>query len=61
MATARGHKEYFAEIEPLDDDRLNVYEGEARRSIERQHEIEKSDDIGFEEYLANYYSQDGCS
>jgi glutamate--cysteine ligase len=61
MATARGHKEYFAEIEPLDDDRLNVYEGEARRSIERQHEIEESDDIGFEEYLANYYSQDGCS
>ena len=61
MATALGHKEYFAEIEPLDDDRLNVYEGEARRSIERQHEIEESDDIGFEEYLANYYSQDGCS
>jgi len=61
MAAARGHKEYFAEIEPLDDIRLDVYEGEARRSIERQHEIEKSDDINFEEYLANYYSQDGCS
>ena len=61
MASARGHKEYFAEIEPLDDERLNVYEGEARRSIERQHVIEESDDIGFEEYLANYYSQDGCS
>jgi glutamate--cysteine ligase len=60
MAAAQGHKEYFAEIEPLDHDRLNVYEDEARESIERQHEIEKSDDISFEEYLAHYYSQDGC-
>jgi len=61
MAAARGHKEYFAEIEPLDDDRLNVYEDEARQSIERQREIEKSDDISFEEYLAHYYLQDGCA
>ena len=60
MAAARGHKEYFAEIEPLNVDRLNVYEDEARHSIERQREIEKSDDISFEDYLANYYSQDGC-
>jgi glutamate--cysteine ligase len=60
MAAARGHKEYFAEIEPLDDVHLDVYEGEARRSIERQDEIENSDDLSFEEYLANYYSQDGC-
>jgi len=60
MASAKGHKEYFAEIEPLDNERLAVYEDEARTSIERQQEIEKSDEISFEEYLANYYSQDGC-
>ncbi len=60
MASARGHKEYFAEIEPLDGDRLAVYEDEARDSIQRQQDIEKSDEISFEEYLANYYSQDGC-
>ena len=60
MASAKGHKEYFAEIEPLDKQRLAVYEDEARTSIERQHEIEKSDKITFEEYVANYYSQDGC-
>ena len=60
MAAARGHKEYFSEIEPLANDRLKVYEDEARQSIERQHEIERSDEISFEEYLANYYSQDGC-
>lgn len=60
MASAKGHKEYFAEIEPLDAERLAVYEDEARTSLERQREIEKSDNITFEEYLANYYSQDGC-
>ena len=60
MASALGHKEYFSEIEPLDGDRLRVYEDEARDSLERQLEIEKSDEISFEEYLANYYSQDGC-
>lgn len=60
MAAAQGHKEYFSEIEPLDNGRLEVYEQEARQSIERQQDIENSDEIGFEEYLANYYSQDGC-
>ena len=60
MASARGHKEYFAEIEPLDGNRLAVYENEARESIQRQQDIEKSDEISFEEYLARYYSQDGC-
>ncbi len=60
MASARGHKEYFAEIERLEGERLAVYEDEARDSIRRQQDIEKSDEISFEEYLANYYSQDGC-
>ena len=60
MASALGHKEYFAEIEPLGGERLAVYENEARTSIQRQQEIEKSDEISFEDYLANYYSQDGC-
>ena len=60
MASARGHKEYFFEIEPLGGERLRVYEDEARNSVKRQQEIEQSDEISFEEYLANYYSQDGC-
>jgi glutamate--cysteine ligase len=60
MAAAHGHKEYFSAIEPLTGDRLRVYEDEAQDSVERQKDIEKSDDISFEEYLANYYSQDGC-
>jgi glutamate--cysteine ligase len=60
MASAQGHKDYFSAIEPLDGDRLRVYEDEASDSIRRQQDIEKSDKISFEEYLANYYSQDGC-
>jgi len=60
MATAKSHKAYFSEIEPLEGERLGVYEDEAHTSLERQQDIEKSDDISFEEYLANYYSQDGC-
>jgi len=60
MASAHGHKEYFGEIAPLAGERLAVYENEARESIRRQQEIEKSDEVSFEDYLANYYSQDGC-
>lgn len=60
MANAEGHKAYFSEIEPLEGERLRLYEDEARESIERQKKIEAADDLSFEEYLANYYSQDGC-
>jgi glutamate--cysteine ligase len=60
MASAHGHKEYFAEIAPLEGERLAVYADEARDSLQRQQGIEESDAISFEQYLANYYSQDGC-
>ncbi len=60
MTNAQGHKEYFSEIEPLEGSRLRLYEDEARDSVERQKKIEASDTLSFEEYLANYYSQDGC-
>lgn len=61
IASAHGHKEYFSEIEPLDGERLAIYEDEASESVRRQSEIEKADKFSFEQYLANYYSQDGCS
>ncbi len=60
MDSARGHKEYFASLVGLDEERREIYEKEARQSIDRQREIESSDEISFEEYLANYYSQEGC-
>lgn len=60
MESARGHKDYFASIVGLDKERMAIYEQEAIRSLERQRKIESSDDISFETYLENYYSQDGC-
>ena len=60
MQTAQGHKDYFASLAPLRAERKEMYETEAQQSHARQREIEASDSISFEEYLANYYSQDGC-
>ncbi|MGH8222761.1 MAG: glutamate--cysteine ligase [Woeseiaceae bacterium] len=56
MAAARGHKEYFATVEPMHEARLEEFESEARDSLLRQAEIERADDIGFDEYLAAYFS-----
>ncbi len=61
MARAEGHKEYFAELGALEDERLQIYSDEATESIERQSAIETSDDISFDEYLERYYSEQGCS
>ena len=60
MDCAVGHKAYFSELAALDDDRLLVYEREAEASIERQRAIEASDEIGFDEYLQRYFSEQGC-
>lgn len=61
MDSARGHRDYFSEIEPLEGERLRVYEDEAEASVKGQKAIEDADELSFEEYLANYYSQDGCA
>jgi glutamate--cysteine ligase len=56
MQAARGHKEYFHALTPLDTERLADFDSEARGSHRRQREIEVSDTISFEEYLANYFA-----
>ena len=61
MACAHGHKDYFAALESLPKDRLHLYEDEATQSIQRQLEIEASDDMSLEDYLADYFSKDKCS
>ena len=55
MSVARGHKAYFAEIEPLSPERRAQFEREAAASRERQRAIEAADAIGFDEYLRNYF------
>lgn len=56
MQAARGHKEYFQSLAPLEARRLSELEDEARNSIERQQEIEASDNMSFDRYLENYFA-----
>ena len=58
MEVARGHKRYFASIEPLPDARLREFETEAEASMERQRQVEASDDVDFDEFLARYFAAD---
>jgi glutamate--cysteine ligase len=55
---ARGHRDYFSSITPLSSERLNEFEREASRSIEKQLEIEAGDAISLDEYLANYFASE---
>jgi glutamate--cysteine ligase len=55
MQAARGHKEYFQALAPLNAERLQHFEIEARDSHRRQKAIEDSDTLSFEQYLANYF------
>lgn len=61
MERAEGHKEYFAALAALDDERLRVFTDEAEASLARQAAIEQADEISFDEYLRRYYSDQGCS
>lgn len=56
MQAARGHKDYFQALAPLNAERLRHFEVEAGDSHRRQKDIEDSDTLSFEEYLANYFS-----
>jgi len=60
MKRARGHKEYFEALARLDDERHALYANEAAESLARQAEIEASDTMDFDEYLAQYFSEQGC-
>ena len=56
MEAARGHRDYFRSLAPLSPARLAEFEAEARRSLERQRETERSDSLGFDEYLRRYFA-----
>ena len=56
ISMARGYSDYFAAITPMSAQRHEEFIQEAADSVRRQHEIEASDSISFEEYLANYYA-----
>ena len=56
LEIARRHKSYFSSIAAMPPERAQQIEREARESAQRQRDIEASDDISFEEYLARYFA-----
>lgn len=56
LSLAEGHRDYFDQIAPLSDDRLQQFSTEAEESILKQQQIEASDSISLDEYLATYFS-----
>ena len=58
IGRARSHRDYFASITPMSAQRHDEFAQEAAASIDRQKTIEASDEITFEQYLANYYASE---
>ena len=56
LRKSQEHQHWFAE-RPLEADKLASFEQQAQQSIEKQHEIERADDIPFETFLQNYFAQ----
>lgn len=56
LQQAHVHRDYFAAIAPLRDERRAMFADEARESLLRQQEIEAGDDLSLDDYLANYFS-----
>jgi len=56
MSIANGHRDYFAAITPLSAENQAKFERVASESIARQQEIEGSDTLSLDEYLAKYFS-----
>ncbi|MEE2733117.1 MAG: glutamate--cysteine ligase [Pseudomonadota bacterium] len=59
MASAEHTANHFRK-QPLSATEAAAFLKEARRSITAQHRIEAEDDITFEQYLSNFFSQDAC-
>ncbi len=58
MHASRSHRDYFASIAPIPAARREALEREAVESIERQAQIEASDTLDFDAYLARYFAAD---
>ena len=56
LQLARENRDYFLSLPDLPADRQRLFENEAAVSLERQADIEASDAVDFETYLAAYYA-----
>ncbi len=50
------HRDYFAELHPPNQDRLDAFSREAAESHDAQRAIERADDRPFAEYVAGWFS-----
>ena len=57
LEIARGHSDYFASLARPSDDSMAAFKAEAEDSLRRQTEIEESDEISLDEYLAAYFGR----
>ncbi|MFO7303950.1 MAG: glutamate--cysteine ligase [Gammaproteobacteria bacterium] len=58
---SRVHKSYFLELYPPNEQRLAEFAAEAKESHEKQQELEASDSMTFDEYLARYFESDATA
>jgi glutamate--cysteine ligase len=56
LNAASNNKEYFAVLPKLKGERLQMFVDEASDSVRRQADIEASDNISLDDYLADYFS-----
>lgn len=56
LASAIGHRQYFRDLLPLPEHRQEEFAREVTESFVRQREIEASDDISLDEYLARWFA-----
>ena len=51
------HKNYFLDLYPPNEQRLAEFAAQAVESLEKQAQIERSDAVTFDQYLANYFAR----
>ncbi len=56
MRMSQDYKRYFADIDEVDDARMEQLKQEARSSLTMQREIEANDSMSFEAYLEQYFA-----
>lgn len=57
LNTARQHAHYYQSLPALDNERLQQFKKEAETSLQKQAEIEASDDVSFDQFLQQYFEQ----
>jgi glutamate--cysteine ligase len=56
LRMSAAHRNYFLDLYPPDEQRLQQFAAQAEESLVRQAAIERADNMSFDEYLASYFS-----